>query len=738
MRHLASKDIKGITIKIGADTSDLSDALKDVEKASINSTKELRAVNSAIKFNPSSVELLTQKQQILNNQITATSDKLSILKGAQSEVEAQFNSGDLGEEQYRAFQREVINTESRLKNYQNALEQTKNEQSQYAQNTQRLETLLEATGRSVESFSGVLGDKLTNAIKNGTASSKDLERAIDLIGKEALGSEADMQKMKQTLDSIDDGNSIDNVTQNLKEMADTSSDTKSKLDRIGDIAQSEALGTVSNTLSNVSSKMFDLGQTGMEAAGKMQASEAQFSQVFGTLEAEATAALDRISLETNILPGRLRDSFTKMAAFAKTTGMDTAGALSLTERATKAAADSAAFYDVSIEDVTESLQSFLKGNYENDAALGISATETTRNAKANELYGKSFNDLDEAQKQLTLLAMVEDGNKVSGALGQAAREGDSFENTLGNMKRAQEEFAAAIGQPVMEIFIGLMKQLAPLVQGLANWFNNLSPAAQKVIAVVLIIIAVIGALLPIILSLVSTFGILSVAGAGVSASLLPIIGTILAVVAVIAVIVAAGVTLYNNWDTIKAKAGELKNNISTQFQAMLSTISRIFENIKQAVRTKFNHAVNTVKSGIDKMKSFFNFTWSLPRIKLPHVTITGGFSLNPPRVPSFDVAWYKHGGIMTKPTAFGMSGSTLLAGGEAGPEAVLPLNEQNLKNIGKGIVEALGPLTQSQEPSKPADIVLHIDGKEFVRLTNGYSDRLNGRNIDLVRRGLSL
>ena len=95
--------------------------------------------------------------------------------------------------------------------------------------------------------------------------------------------------------------------------------------------------------------------------------------------------------------------------------MDTAGALELTERATRAAADGAAFYDKSIEEVTENLQLFLKGNYENDAALGISATETTRNAAANALYGKSFNELSESQKQLTLLKMVEDGQAAAGA-----------------------------------------------------------------------------------------------------------------------------------------------------------------------------------------------------------------------------------------------------------------------------------------------------------------------------------
>lgn len=90
------------------------------------------------------------------------------------------------------------------------------------------------------------------------------------------------------------------------------------------------------------------------------------------------------------------------------------------ERALRVAADSAAYYDRSLEDTTESLQSFLKGNFENDAALGLSATETTRNAAAMDLFGQKFKDLSEIQKQETLLKMVEDSMKLSGAMGQAS------------------------------------------------------------------------------------------------------------------------------------------------------------------------------------------------------------------------------------------------------------------------------------------------------------------------------
>ena len=208
----------------------------------------------------------------------------------------------------------------------------------------------------------------------------------------------------------------------------------------------------------------DFGLACLQAAADANAMESQFSQVFGDLEADAQKSLEGIAGEAGILENRMKGSFTKIAAFAKTTGMDTESALGLAERAMIAVADSAAFYDRSLEETTESLQSFLKGNYENDAALGLSCTETTRNAAANKLYGKSFKDLSEEQKQLTLLQMVEDANKLSGALGQAARESDTWSNVTGNLKQSWTDFKAAIGKHILPTMTELTKKFTGFVQ----------------------------------------------------------------------------------------------------------------------------------------------------------------------------------------------------------------------------------------------------------------------------------
>ncbi len=201
-----------------------------------------------------------------------------------------------------------------------------------------------------------------------------------------------------------------------------------------------------------------------EAAADVEALGSQFSQVFGDMEEEAAKRLQAIEDDTGVLVNRMKGSFSQIAAFAKVSGVEQAEALELSERAMVAVADSAAYYDRSIEAVTESLRSFLKGNYENDAALGLSATETTRNAAANALYGKTFKDLSEAEKQFTLLKMVEDANAASGALGQAARESDTWTNQLGNLKQELRDLKAAAGAGILKPAVSVLKILVALTR----------------------------------------------------------------------------------------------------------------------------------------------------------------------------------------------------------------------------------------------------------------------------------
>ena len=250
---------------------------------------------------------------------------------------------------------------------------------------------------------------------------------------------------------------------NTKGMQRGESDIRKSLERIAGLAKKCAAIVAS---AFAVGQLIQFGKEALEAASDLEAVESQFSQVFGNLEQQASESLSRIAKQTGITEQRMKASFTKIAAFAKTTGMDTEGALELADRAMVAVADSAAFYDRSLEETTESLQSFLKGNYENDAALGLSATEFTRNAAANKLYGKSFIELSEAQKQLTLLQMVEDANRLSGALGQASRESDTWVNQIGNLNQAWTTLKANLGRFILPAAVQAVKAITSVINAI--------------------------------------------------------------------------------------------------------------------------------------------------------------------------------------------------------------------------------------------------------------------------------
>ncbi|PES39218.1 DUF2207 domain-containing protein [Bacillus thuringiensis] len=227
---MAGGRIKGITISIDGETTGLQNALKDVNKQSDSLAKELKDVERLLKFDPGNVEALAQKQQLLTQQIDNTTQKLDKLKAAEQQVQAQFQNGKISEEQYRAFRREIEFTERSLNGLKNKLGNMKAEQDNVASSTRQLETLFSATGKSVDDFAGALGNRLVNAIKSGTATSRQLDQAIGLIGRESLGAEGDIEKLQRALRSVDSGNSIQQVRNELRDLQQEAGRTEKKFE----------------------------------------------------------------------------------------------------------------------------------------------------------------------------------------------------------------------------------------------------------------------------------------------------------------------------------------------------------------------------------------------------------------------------------------------------------------------------------------------------------------------------
>ena len=199
----------------------------------------------------------------------------------------------------------------------------------------------------------------------------------------------------------------------------------------------------------------------------------------------------------------------------------------------------------------------------------------------------------------------------------------------------------------------------------------------------------------------------------------------------------------NAKDTAVKAIENLRSSFSSKIEAIRNKASTIFSSIKDKITQPIETAKNKVKSIVDSIKGFFSgMKLSLPNIKLPHFKITGKLSINPPSVPKLSIQWYKQGGIMTRPTIFGVNGSSLMAGGEAGAEAILPIDK--LKDYIADTVEDkmnvvnLGSLATAIEKLADRPIDFNINGRKFAEATAGDSNRVNGLRNSFLNRGLAL
>ena len=227
-----------------------------------------------------------------------------------------------------------------------------------------------------------------------------------------------------------------------------------------------------NAFDSLSDFIIDTAKQAVESAAEISAANAMFEQTFKGVEKSARKALQTISEETQISTTRLQTSFAKIFAFIKAVGGDTEKAMDIAARTARLAADNAAYFDTSVEEATETIYSFIKGNYENDAALNLVANEMARNAAAYERYGKAFQELSGLQQADTLLAMAEAANVASGAYGQAAREADSWANVTGELSEAWKQFTAVFGESAIET-------MTPVIQGITSALNEYLELRRK-------------------------------------------------------------------------------------------------------------------------------------------------------------------------------------------------------------------------------------------------------------------
>lgn len=273
--------IKGITVEIGGDTTGLDKALRGVNSSITKTQSALNDVNKLLKLDPSNTVLVAQKQQLLSQAVSQTSDKLEALESAQEQVTAAFQRGDIGQDKYQAFQREVEETRGKLNQYKNDLSSLQTEQDRLSSNTARLEKLFSSTGTQVDDYADVLGSKLVSAIKNGTANSDQMKTAIEKIGKSATGGKADIRQLTDALDTVDDGEAIRNLIEELKQAGDAAQDTAEDVGQIAENTKGAALMQTADQLSAVGDIIQDIGTKAMDAYSETENAVTKVNAYFG-------------------------------------------------------------------------------------------------------------------------------------------------------------------------------------------------------------------------------------------------------------------------------------------------------------------------------------------------------------------------------------------------------------------------------------------------------------------------
>lgn len=610
-------NIKGITIEFRGDTTRLDKALRQINNETRGIDRELKQVNNALKFNPTSVELWRQKQQLLNQKINETKEKLSLLKAEQARMDAA--GVDKNSEEYRKLQREIITTEDKLKTFKRQLADIGNARLRaVSEQFKQWGTQLETAGQKMQGLSMAAGI-VAGAIGGLTVKTSEWADDINTMSTKYSIGTGELQKYSAAA-----------------QLVDTDVET---------IAKSHV---------KLEKTMYS-AQQGSESAEKaFQALGVQYKNADGSLRAGDAVWQDTIK------------------------------------------------------------------------ALGTMSNESERDALAMQLMGKSASELnpliEDGGEKYKMLAETMQQYGLDFIDQETLDGANQFNDTLETMKAVGLVTLQNLGAQLAEYLAPALSQVVDWVGKLANWLSNLDPSVLALIAGIAGLLAVAAPVLIFIGKISTGIGALIGLFGKIGPVLSLLTGPVGIVIAIIAALVAVGVLLYKNWDTVKAKAGEIKdwivekwtalkegvgnaieslkakvtavweaikattqaiwngitsavsnvvngikNIVTSVFNAVKSTVTSIWNGIKSAIQHPIETAKNLVQNAINAIKSILSGNLPFPKIKLPHFSISGKFSLDPPSIPHFSVKWYDKGGIFDSPSIIGV--------GEKRPEFVGALDD---------------------------------------------------------------
>lgn len=686
---MAAKTLKGITVEINGKTTGLANALKDVTKTSTALSSNLKEINKALKLDPGNAELLNEKQKILSESVAAARKELETLEGVQKQVSDQYANGDIDRGAWLEYQNKLQKAKQHLEDL---------EKAQKDFGTAAAQAIKEA-GAKIEEYGGKtskVGETLTKNVTTplaaaaaaGVAAFSAVDEGVDTIVT-ATGAS---------------GEALDGLVASYETIA------TSIPEELGDVAG--AVGEV-NTRFHTTGEELE-GQTTLFL---------QFAKITGGDVVSSVDSADKVLKTFGKTSDDASGLLGMVAKAAQDTGINAQGLMD------DVLANSATFKELnfSLEESVNFMALLDENGVESGVALaGLKKAVvnlTDAGMSESEALQTVIDKIKNAGSETEALTIAQEtfGTKGAAEMATAIREGrlslddlsasmadystvvtDTYNNTMDGVDGATTAANAAkiamstLGETISNMLAPVFQHLTQLLIDAKAHFDTLDDGQKQAIVTIGLIVAAIGPALVIIGKVITAVGTITT-GVGslvgfvggtvvplISSTLMPILSglwgllvtnPIGVVVVAIGGLIAAFVLLWNKCEDFRNFWINLFSSVKSTVVDAKNNVLSTFDGIKNGISSRIEGAKNSVHNAIENIKGFFNFSWSLPHLQLPHPYISGRFSLNPPSVPSFGINWYREGGILSGAQIFGQMGGNLLGGGEAGQEAVLPLSD---------------------------------------------------------------
>jgi phage-related minor tail protein len=608
--------VRGITISIGGDSSGLTKALKDVDKACRDTQSQLKDVNRLLKLDPGNTELIAQKQRLLGGAVSETKAKLDTLKTAAGEAKAAMENGDAGaQKQYDALQREIVKTTDDLKQLE----------TQAKQSASTMGTQMQAAGAKMSS----VGDKISSA---GSKYSSTVTAGVAAVGAASMAAfeQVDSAEDEAVRKTGATGDAAKALEQSVEDVGGSLAAANSEWSDVGD-----AVGLVSTKF----------GVQG-DALSSLSEQFLMFAQTTGT---DATTAVDEVGLamdafgvpasQANDVLGLIQDTM-------QTTGIDAETLMGDLNTS------GAAFREMGfgIGDATQFMGALEKEGVPVDQALAGLKKAAANCSKEGKDMGTEMRSLADRLKDpatsadaskeaialfgsksgLVLAQAMADGKvSLDGMSGDLSQYGSTvqgtFDQTVDGADRMKQgwkqlqEAGAELGGALGDTLAPVIQSVAGFLKGLADGFAALPAPVQQMIVTIALIVAAIGPILMVVGGLISSIGAITTAlgigataaagataaTAGIGAGLLGVLGPI----ALVVLAIAAIILIIQNWGAICDFFGQLWQAWSQLVVSTWQAVEDWFAGVGQWWTDRFDEWGTAIQTGVTQVGQFFGDMW---------------------------------------------------------------------------------------------------------------------------------